>query len=140
MRYTKELQEKVCADIKSGLTPSDCAAKYNIPLSIVIKWNSLDIDENKARTIAVRKYQVEVSNCEGRIARSIQPCLANNLSDSVYLKSLEQISSNLYTLVADVVKKERDMNPHEDPPSNGEIIASIVRKWTSNRFIKKYSV
>ena len=54
MRYTKDLQKNVCDDIQFGLTPQQCAEKYGIPVSVVIKWNGLEMTAQRAAEIAFR--------------------------------------------------------------------------------------
>ena len=140
MRYTKGLQEDVCKDIKSGLTPQECAKKYDIPVSVVIKWNGLEVTEQRAAEIALRKYQVEVSGTETDITNKIDEYLDPDISDDDFDKVCNNISTLLYKLVANVVKKERQLNPHEDPKSDAEVIIEITNRWKDNNFIKKYAV
>lgn len=140
MRYTKELQANVCDDIQYGLTPQQCAEKYNIPVSVVIKWNGLEISEQRAAEIAIRKYQVEVSNTEADITDSLDKYLDPDMSDDEFFKICDLVTKPLYKLVASVVKKERQLNPHEDPKSDAEIIIEIANKWKDNKFIKVYSI
>lgn len=140
MRYTKELQANVCEDIQYGLTPQECADKYNIPLSVVVKWNGLEVSEQRAAEIALRKYQVEVSNAEADITDKLDRYIDPDISDDDFFKVCEIITKPLYKLVADVVKKERQLNPKEEPRPDSEIIIEITNKWNNNHFIKKYAV
>lgn len=140
MRYTKELQANVCEDIQYGLTPQQCAEKYNVPVSVVIKWNGLDITEQRAAEIALRKYQQEVSNTEADITDHIGEYLDPDMTDEEYFRVCDLITKPLYRLVADVVKKERQLNPHEDPKPDAQIIIEITNKWKDNKFIKMYSL
>jgi hypothetical protein len=140
VRYTKELQDNVCKDIKYGLTPQECADKYNIPVSVVIKWNGLEVTEQRAAEIAVRKYQVEVSETEADITNKIDKFLDPDISDDDFDKVCNNISKPLYKLVASVVKKERQLNPHEEPKSDAEVIIEITKRWENNQFIKRYAV
>lgn len=139
MRYTKELQENVCNDIKYGLNPQECATKYNIPISVVMKWNNLDMTEKKASEIALRKYQVEVSNAEQAITNKLTSFLDPEISDEDFFKICEIINKPLYIMAAEIVKKERQLNPKEDTPLNDEIISEITKKWGNNMNIKKYA-
>lgn len=140
MRYTKQLQADVCEDIQFGLTPQQCAEKYGIPVSVIIKWNGLEMTEQRAAEIALRKYQVEVSNTEADITDKLGEFLNPNMSDDDYFKACEIVTKNLYNLVAEVVKKERQMNPHEDPKPDAQIIIEITNKWKDNKFIKQYAI
>ena len=140
MRYTKELQENVCKDIKYGFTPQQCADKYGIPVSVVIKWNGLEVTEQRAAEIAVRKYQVEVEETETEITNKIDEYLDPDISDDDFEKVCKNISKPLYKLVANVVKKERQLNPHEDPKSDAEVILEITERWKDNKFVKRYAV
>lgn len=140
MRYTKQLQADVCEDIQFGLTPQQCAEKYGIPVSVIIKWNGLEMTEQRAAEIALRKYQVEVSNTEADITDKLGEFLNPNMSDDDYFKACEIVTKNLYNLVAEVVKKERQMNPHEDPKPDAQIIIEITNKWKDNKFIKRYAI
>ena len=140
MRYTKEVQANVCEDIQYGLTPQQCAEKYNVPLSVVIKWNGLEMTEQRAAEIAIRKYQEEVSNAEADLTDRLGEYFNPGMSDDDYFKACELVGKKLYKLVAEVVKKERQLNPHEDPKSDSEIIIEITNKWKDNKFIKKYSI
>lgn len=140
MRYTKELQANVCEDIQYGLTPQQCAEKYNVPVSVVIKWNGLDITEQRAAEIALRKYQQEVSNTEAEITDNLGESLDPDMSDEEYFKVCDMVTKSLYRLVADVVKKERQLNPHEDPKPDAQIIIEITNKWKDNKFIKAYAI
>lgn len=140
MRYTKEVQANVCEDIQYGLTPQQCAEKYNVPVAVVIKWNGLEMTEQRAAEIALRKYQVEVSNMEADITDRLGEYFNPNMTDDDYFQACEMVGKKLYKLVAEVVKKERQLNPHEDPKSDPEIIIEITNKWKDNKFIKKYSI
>jgi len=140
VRYTKQLQADVCEDIQFGLTPQQCAEKYGIPVSVIIKWNGLEMTEQRAAEIALRKYQVEVSNTEADITDKLGEFLNPNMSDDDYFKACEIVTKNLYNLVAEVVKKERQMNPHEDPKPDAQIIIEITNKWKDNKFIKRYAI
>ena len=140
MRYTKEVQANVCEDIQYGLTPQQCAEKYNVPVAVVIKWNGLEMTEQRAAEIALRKYQVEVSNMEADITDRLGEYFNPNMTDDDYFQACEMVGKKLYKLVAEVVKKERQLNPHEDPRSDPEIIIEITNKWKDNKFIKKYSI
>ena len=140
MRYTKELQKAVCEDIQYGLTPQQCADKYNLPISIVIKWNGLEVTEQRAAEIALRKYQVEVSNTEADITDKLDYYLDPDMSDEDFFKVCDIITKPLYKLVAEVVKKERQLNPREEPKSDAQLIIEIANKWKENKFIKMYSL
>jgi hypothetical protein len=140
MRYTKELQKNVCEDIQYGLTPQQCADKYGLPVSIVIKWNGLEVTEQRAAEIALRKYQVEVSNTEADITDKLDYYLDPDMSDEDFFKVCDIITKPLYKLVAEVVKKERQLNPREEPKSDAQIIIEIANKWKDNKFIKMYSL
>lgn len=140
MRYTKDLQKTVCDDIQLGLTPQQCADKYGIPVSVVIKWNGLDVSEQRAAEIALRKYQAEVSNTETDITDKLDEYLDPNMSDEDFFKVCDLVTKPLYKLVAEVVKKERQLNPHEDPKPDSQIIIEITNKWTDNKFIKMYDI
>jgi len=140
MRYTKELQKNVCEDIQYGLTPQQCADKYGLPVSIVIKWNGLEVTEQRAAEIALRKYQVEVSNTEADITDKLDNYLDPDMSDDDFFKVCDIITKPLYKLVAEVVKKERQLNPREEPKSDAQIIIEITNKWKDNKFIKMYSL
>ena len=139
MRYTKELQKNVCEDIQYGLTPQQCADKYGLPVSIVIKWNGLEVTEQRAAEIALRKYQVEVSNTEADITDKLDYYLDPDMSDEDFFKVCDIITKPLYKLVAEVVKKERQLNPREEPKSDAQLIIEITNKWKDNKFIKLYS-
>jgi len=140
MRYTKELQKNVCEDIQYGLTPQQCADKYGLPVSIVIKWNGLEVTEQRAAEIALRKYQVEVSNTEADITDKLDYYLDPDMSDEDFFKVCDIITKPLYKLVAEVVKKERQLNPREEPKSDAQIIIEIANKWKDNKFIKMYTL
>jgi hypothetical protein len=140
LRYTKELQANVCDDIKYGLTPQQCSEKYNIPISVIIKWNNLEMPAQRAAEIALRKYQVEVSDTEAIITDRLCDVLDTNVSDEEYFKLCDSISKTLYKLVADVVTKERQLNPHDEPKSDAEIIIEITNKWKDNKFLKVFSL
>ena len=139
MRYTKELQENVCNDIKYGLKPQECADKYKIPVSVIMKWNNLNMTEKKASEIALRKYQVEVSNAEEAITNKLTNYLDPDISDEDFFKICEIINKPLYIMAAEIVKKERELNPKEDTPLDSEIISEITDKWVNNTNLKKYA-
>ena len=138
MRYTKELQSNVCSDIKHGLSPQECAGKYGIPVSVILKWNDLGIPAQRAKEIALRKYQAEVSKAEADISDRLSDCLRSDIDDEKYIKVCDKISGTLFSLAAEIVRKERNLNPHEDPPTDAEIIIGLTSKWNGNRFLKKY--
>ena len=140
MRYTKELQKNVCNDISFGLTPAQCAAKYGVPVSVVIKWNGLEMTEQRAAEIAIRKYQAEVSSTEADISSRLDEYLAPDISDEELFKIDGMISKKLFKLVADVVKKERELRPQEERKSDAQIIIEIANKWKDNKFVKMYTI
>ena len=140
MRYTKELQANVCADIKYGLTPQACSDKYGVPVNVIIRWNNLEITAQRAAEIALRKYQAEVSETEAVITDKLSEVLDTDVSDEEYFRLCDNVSKTLYKLVADVVAKERQLNPCEEKKTDAEIIIEIVNKWKENKFIKVYSV
>lgn len=140
MRYTKELQKNVCNDIQFGLTPAQCAKKYGVPVSVVIKWNGLEMTEQRAAEIAIRKYQVEVSNTEADISSRLDEYLDPDISDEELFRIDSMISKKLFKLVADVVKKERELRPQEEKKSDAQIIIEITNRWKDNKFIKMYSL
>jgi hypothetical protein len=63
-----------------------------------------------------------------------------DVSDDDYFRLCDSISKTLYKLVADVVTKERQLNPHDEPKSDAEIIIEITNKWKDNKFLKVYSL
>lgn len=140
MRYTKELQSSVCEDIENGLSPNECSEKYGIPVSVIIKWNNLELPAQRAAEVALRKYQVEVSETEALITNTYNEIIDENVSDDKYFKVCDSVSKSLYKLVADVVTKERQLNPKEEKKSDAEIIVEITNKWKNNKFIKVYAV
>ena len=140
MRYTKELQANVCEDIKYGLTPQACSEKYGIPVNVIIKWNNLEMSAQRAAEIALRKYQVEVSETEAVITDKLSEVLDTDVSDEEYFKLCDSVSKTLYKLVADVVIKERQLNHTEDKKTDAEIIIEIVNKWKENKFIKVFNI
>ena len=140
MRYTKDLQRNVCEDIKFGLTPEQCAKKYGVPVSVVIKWNGLEITEQRAAEIAIRKYQVEVSNAEADISSRLDGYLNPDISDEDLFKIDGMISKKLFKLVADVVKKERELRPQEEKKSDAQIIIERTNKWKNNKYLRVYKL
>lgn len=139
MRYTKEMQANVCKDINEGLSPEECSEKYGVPLSVIIKWNNLEMTAQRAAEIALRKYQVEVSETEAIITDGLSDVLSPEVSDEDYFELCDRVSKLLYKLVADVVCKERKFNPREEK-TDAEIIIEISNKWEDNKYIKMYKV
>lgn len=139
MRYTKEMQANVCKDINEGLSPEECSEKYGVPLSVIIKWNNLEMTAQRAAEIALRKYQVEVSETEAIITDGLSDVLSPEVSDEDYFELCDRVSKLLYKLVADVVSKERKLNPREEK-TDAEIIIEITNKWKDNKYIKMYKV
>lgn len=140
MRYTKELQANVQKDIGYGLTPQQCSEKWNVPVSVVIKWNNLEISAQRAAEIALRKYQAEVSETEAKITDAFADCISADLSDEDLFRAEDKVSKQLFKMIANVVTEERRLNPHEDRPSDTEIVIEITNRWKDNKFIKMYSV
>lgn len=138
MRYTKDLQSKVKQEIDNGCSANECAERYGLPIAVILKWGNIETSEQRAKEIALRKYQEEVSDFESQIFNQISPRLNPDISDTEYLRLSNKVSGMLYSLVSQVVKKERDINPHEDKKTNGEVILELTKKWTSNLMIKKY--
>lgn len=139
MRYTKEMQSNVCQDINNGLSPQECSKKYGVPLSVIIKWNNLEMTAQRAAEIALRKYQAEVSETEAIITDGLSDVLDPDVSDEDYFALCDRVSKLLYKLVADVVSKERKLNPREEK-TDAEIIIEITNKWKDNKFIKMYTL
>lgn len=141
MRYTKELQAKVCKEIKRGSTPQACATKYNLPVAVILKWNNLSIPEQRAKEIAIRKYQVEVSTAEADLMNKIGNVLDPEVTDDDYLDACTKASKVFYSLVSEVVKKERDLNQKtDDTKDDAQIIMEITDRWKDNKFLKAFSL
>lgn len=139
MRYTKELQAQVCKDIKQGYTAQECSEKYNLPVSVILKWNNLHIPEQRAKEIALRKYQVEVSSAEADLTNKLADVFDPDMTDDEYFEACDKISKTLYSLVSEVVRQERDLNQKTDDEKNdAQIIVEITNKWKDNKFIKAY--
>ena len=138
MRYTKDLQANVCDDIRRGLNPQQCAEKYGIPVSVVLKWNDLKTPVQRAKEIALRKYQVEVSEAESDLTNKLSGYFSQDITDDDFTRVCKNISDSMFALSSKIVQKERDLNPHDDPPSDAEIIGAITRKWQGNPFLKKF--
>ncbi len=109
-----------------------------MPVSVILKWGNLDVPVQRAKEIALRKYQVEVSNAEAVFSGKLSQYLSTDIDDDDFMRLENDISKTLYSLVTEVVKKERELNPHEDPPSDTEVIKMITEKWSKNQFLKKY--
>lgn len=133
------MQANVCKDINEGLSPEECSEKYGVPLSVIIKWNNLEMTAQRAAEIALRKYQVEVSETEAIITDGLSDVLSPEVSDEDYFELCDRVSKLLYKLVADVVCKERKFNPREEK-TDAEIIIEISNKWEDNKYIKMYKV
>ena len=140
MRYTKEVQSNVCKDIQFGLTPQQCSDKYGVPVSVIIRWNNLEMPAQRAAEIALRKYQSEVSGAEARIMDAFSECLDPDVSDEMLFRAEESLSRMLFRLVADVVSKERRLNPQRDKPSDAQVIIEITNRWKDNRFLRMYDI
>jgi len=140
LRYSKELQANVCKDVSNGVSPADCAKKYGIPIGLVVRWNGLEVSEQRASEIALRKYQVEVSETEAVITDKISNYLSKNISDDEYFRICDSVSKMLYKLVASVIQKERQLNPSKDKKTDVEIIADLTMKWRNNKFIKAWKI
>lgn len=140
MRYTKALQKKVYEEIKKGVSPDKCSRDYGVPVAIIVKWAGLDLTEQRAREIAVRKYQPEVSETEAEITGTFSVHLCEDISDADYLGVCRKVSKSLYALVADVIRHERQMDIPEEQEPDGEKIMKITEKWRENPFIQEYSL
>lgn len=140
MRYTKELQESVCEDIRYGLSPQECSEKWNVPISVILKWNNLSIPVERAKEIAIRKYQVEVSEAEADLMEKLSSCIDPNISDDEYLRISDKVSKSFYALSSKIIRKERDLNQNLDNGKNcdAKIILDISKKWYGNAFLDKY--
>lgn len=140
MRYTKALQKKVYEEIKNGVSPAKCSEDYGIPMPIIIRWAGLDLTEQRAKEIAIRKYQPEVSEAEAEITGTFSAHLSQSISDADYLGICRKVSKSLYSLTADIIRRERRMAPPEEPEADGKRIIEIAEKWRENPFIQKYSL
>lgn len=142
MRYTKELQANVCEDIKAGLSVNECASKYDVPVSVVLKWNNLDIPVERAKEIAIRKYQVEVGETEADLTEKLAKYFDEDISDDDYIAACDKVSKSLFSLASKIIKKERDLNqvPDNGKQSDAQIIVEITNRWKDNKFIKMLAV
>lgn len=139
MRYTKGLQTKVCSDLKKGVTVSECSSKYNIPSEVVQKWGCLDFSEERAKEIALRKYINEVEDADSEITGKVNIVVDQNISDKKWDEVCLDVQKSLLSLVAKVVKKERNLNPGSfDSLSDEQIINNIVDKWKNNPIMPYY--
>lgn len=137
MRYTKELQSSVCKEVKEGMNPVKCAESHGLPLSIVMKWSGIEFPSERAKEIALRKYQPEITDSEIKTVRRLEKFLPKDMADDDYVAVCKAVSKTSCELVTEIVRQERNLNPH-DEPLDCEIIAEITRKWNSNKFIEKY--
>ena len=96
--------------------------------------------EQRAAEIAIRKYQVEVSNTEADISSRLDEYLDPDISDEELFRIDSMISKKLFKLVADVVKKERELRPQEEKKSDAQVIIEITNKWKDNKFIRMYQL
>lgn len=135
MRYTKELQKKVCDEIEQGFSPEECARKHGLSADVVIKWTKVNLTMQRATEVAVRKYQTEVSAAECEITNEVSPLLDSNIKDRDYLRMCEKITKSLYGLVSNVVIKERDINIRQESSREAMAILRIADKWRQNPFI-----
>lgn len=135
MRYTKELQEKVCDEINQGVSPEECARKHGLSADVVIKWTKVNLTAQRAAEVAVRKYQTEVTAAECEITNEVSPLLDTEIDDKDYLKMCEKITKSLYGLVSNVVIKERDINISQKSSRETAAILKIADKWRQNPFI-----
>lgn len=142
MRYTKELQTNVCNDIKEGVSVNECASKYDIPVSVILKWNNLDIPVERAKEIAIRKYQVEVGETEADLTEKLANYFDKNISDDDYLSACDKVSKSLFALASKIIKKERDLSqvPDNGKQSDAQIVVEITNRWKDNKFIRMYAV
>ncbi len=142
MRYTKDLQAQVCKEIKLGSTAKDCAEKYGLPVSVILKWTNLSISEQRAKEIALRKYQVQVSEAEADLTNKLADAFDPDMSDDEYFNACDTVSKTLYSLVSEVVRQERDLNQKSDveDDSDAQIIVEITNKWKDNKFIRMFSI
>lgn len=139
MRYTKEIQDNVKSDIKKGLSASECSKKYELPVSVILKWNKINTSDQRAKEIALRKYQEIVSLAETKVTEKISENLKESISDDDYLDMCDKISRLLYTMASEIIKKERDLNQKTDI-YDGEVIMEITERWGENNFIKSYKI
>lgn len=139
MRYTKEIQDSVKSDIKKGLSAGECSKKYNLPISVILKWNNINTSDQRAKEIALRKYQSTVSNAETKITDEISENLKESISDDDYLDMCDKVSGLLYKMASEIIKKERDLNQKDDI-FDGEVIIEITERWNNNNFIKSYAI
>lgn len=139
MRYTKEIQDNVKSDIKKGLSASECSKKYELPVSVILKWNKINTSDQRAKEIALRKYQEIVSLAETKVTEKISKNLKESISDDDYLDMCDKISGLLYKMASEIIKKERDLNQKTDI-YDGEIIMEITERWGENNFIKSYKI
>lgn len=139
MRYTKEIQDNVRSDIKKGLSASECSKKYNLPIPVILKWNNIRTSDQRAKEIALRKYQEVVSFAETKLTEQVSKNLKDTISDDDYLDMCEHVSSLLYKMASEIIKKERDLSQKDDI-YDGEIIMEITERWNKNSFIKSYII
>ena len=139
MRYTKEIQKEICVKISEGYSVEECSRKYNIPVSVILKWTNTDVSDQDLKTTAVRKYQSEVSEIEARVMGKISEYMVDNLSDDEFVKLSNGVSKELYNLVAGIIRKERYVHSSTPAADENQIIQEIVKKWISNPFLKNYN-
>ena len=139
MRYTKELQKSVCSELDKGATASDCSKKYGIPQDVVVRWGSLDMTEQKAREIALRKYIDEITLAGDKITSDVSEIADEDVSDRKWDDVCTGVQKTLLNLTAEVVKKERNLNPEiTAEKTDSQIIDEIVEKWKDNPFLSYY--
>lgn len=139
MRYTKELQDNVKTDINRGLSAEECSKKYDIPVSVILRWNNINTTDQRAKEIALRKYQENISSTEINLTNRISKSLKDDVSDDEYLELCDKISGELYSMAAEIIKQERDLNQKRNI-YDGEILLEITDRWNNNDSIKKFSI
>lgn len=124
------------------MSVNECASKYDVPVSVVLKWNNLDIPVERAKEIALRKYQVEVGEAEADLTEKLAKYFNDNISDEEYLAVCDKVSKALFSLASKIVKKERDLSqvPDNGKYSDAKIVVEITNKWKDNKFIKMFAV
>lgn len=106
MRYTKEKQSDVLADIRYGMSIPECSGKHGVPTHTIYRWMVNADPYNKELNSRIYKYAPTVVESEAKITTSISDIACLDINEEEWDALCRFVSNELYKLVQDIIERE----------------------------------
>lgn len=106
MRYTKEKQCDVLADIRSGKSIPECSDRHGVPVHTIYRWMVNADPYNKELNSRIYKYASTVVASEAKITTVISDIACLDINEEEWDTLCKYVSNELYKLAQCIIEKE----------------------------------